>query len=914
MEQDKCDLELDTCFEDLDLSLNDSKKALGALFRLFPVILNVETKREWLTTNLVKPFVVRSKGFCERGEISFDAQGAGGFSAAGFPTTSGKKFRLKQISFNHQGGWRVYWVPAFAKRTHKARAQPLICNMQQKTLVLTDPLYEAIVSSFLSNLFDLGVLPCFSKVFGTEFCESSPEKYTATVLMESSGESFRKLLRTKGGIPGFSVGDYLGFFALLFRDLETAKSLLGFYHADLHPDNVLVKSVGSPSANEEGSEMYDGKLWSEAEFIVEELPNGEFFVVQNSGKIPKVIDYGLTVVRFSKSSGKFYPELKKREFAVSNEQKIYEMANRCKEALLDEQGLKNFEAIFFLLNILFDCEKISLGLYPGVFLNTELYNAAKATLLAFGIDDNAIKRAFSKKAEAIKRSRTPEEAQRIWFNERDVGNSSLRSSTEAVASLVPSLSLKGKKFHVFTKRLERPTEAQLSAILEDQRTIIVPHIPNSRVQSSNTETKFRTEILKYSKECVEGKNTELFGEGYIVDKNRRKECSVKLVDSLNNDQEFLLPKTTSLSPSISSVVPFVRKEFEIYASPVCSIFSRPLFPNIQTEISDIFVYRPYQRLLNFKSPSQKLWGKQMRTVRCSFVGLSRNARCSLSTGKRLQQRIAKKALEAKAALCVNGGYFIVQQNIGNSLTPGLKGKEFSPIGYYFDGTSKSGTALPVPPPYRDWFVSVTVKDGRLGLERLPEFEKKHKLANVPFRILTEGGETLEFSQTVISESRPDLYDQCFCSGPILIWGGKRVFDENAMLNSNFSLPDGRGYKVFDAAKNTKMWFSEQGETQFPYGQRHSANFQIHNIMVVLKDGSIGFFFFEGRGYDALGTDRVQVAKAIELFFGGNALHAVSLDGGFSANAVVTNEGDAPRWLLPDPEKRKLGVSMLFEIP
>ncbi|BAU80172.1 divergent serine/threonine protein kinase [Tokyovirus A1] len=912
MEQDKCDLELDTCFEDLDLSLNDSKKALGALFRLFPVILNVETKRDWLFANLVQPFVVRSRGFCKKDEVSFETQGAGGFSIAGFPTTSGKKFRLKQISFNHEGGWRVYWVPAFAKRTHKARAQPLICNMQQKTLVLTDPLYEAIVSSFLSNLFDLGVLPCFSKVFGTEFCESEQRKYTATVLMESSGESFRKLVRTKGGISGFSVGDYLAFFALLFRDLETAKSLIGFYHADLHPDNVLVKSVGSPTTDEKGAELYDGKPWAEAEFIVEELPTGNFFVIQNNSKIPKVIDYGLTVVRFSKSSGALYPELKRRDFAVSNEAKIYEMANRCKESLLDEQGLKNFEAIFFLLNILFDCEKISLGMYPGVVLDGGLYDATKATLLAFGINENSIKRAFAKKAEAVRRASTPEEAQRIWFNERDVGNSSLKTSTEAVSSLVPSVNFRGRTFHVFTKKLERPSEAQLSAILDSPSTIVVPHVPNARVQSSNTETKFRSEILRYSKECVEGKSTELFGEGYIVDKNRKKECAIKLVESLNNDQEFLLPKITSLSPSLAQVVPFARKEFETYGSEVCSIFSRPLFPNIQTEISDIFVYKQYQRLLNFKSPSEKLWGRPMRTVRCSFVGLSRRARCSLSTGKRLQQRITKNVLDGSAALCVNGGYFVVQQNIANSLTPGLKGKEYSPIGYYFDGTSKSGTTLPVPPPYRDWFVAVTVKGGKLGMERLPEFEKKHKLRSVPFRVLTEGRETLEFSQTVIAESRNDIYDQCFCSGPILIWGGKRVFDENTMLNSEFSLQDGRKYKVFDAAKNTKMWFSEQGETQFPYGQRHSANFQIHNIMVLLKDGSFGFFFFEGRGYDALGTDRVQVAKAIELFFGGNVLHAVSLDGGFSANAVVTKEGDAPRWLLPDPEKRKLGVSMLFE--
>nr|WQM87197.1 divergent serine/threonine protein kinase [Marseillevirus cajuinensis] len=911
MEQDKCDLELDSCFEDLDLSLNDSKKALGSLFRLFPVILNVETKSDWLTTNLAKPFVVRSKDFCDKGQVTFETEGAGGFSAAGVPTTSGKKFRLKQISFNHQGGWRVYWAPAFAKRTHKARAQPLISNMQGKTLVLTDPLYEAVVSSFISNLFDLGVLPCFSKVFGSEFCESSPQKYTSTVLMESSGQSLRKLIRTKGGIPGFSAGDYLGFFALLFRDLETAKSLIGIFHADLHPDNALVKDVGSPSS-EGGSELYDGKPWVEAKYIVEELPNGEFFVVQNSGKIPKVIDYGLTVVRFSKSSGAFYPELKRRNFAVSNEQKIYEMANKCKESLLNEQGLKNFEAIFFLLNILFDCEKISLGVYPGVSLDTELYKATKATLFAIGIDDRTIKRVFARKAEALRRASSIEEAQRIWFNERDIGDSSLKTSTEAVASLVPSLVLNGKKFHIFTRDLSRPTEEQLSLIVHDPTTIVVPHVPSARVQSSNTETKFRSEILRYSKECVEGKNTELFGEGYIIDKNRKAECSVKLVESLNNDQEFLLPKSTSLSPSISPVVPFVRKEFEVYSSPVCSIFSMPLFPNIQTEISDVFVYRPYQRLLNFQSPSEKLWGKQMRTVRCSFVGVSSSAKCSLATGKRLQQRITKKALEGKSALCVNGGYFVVQQNIANSLTPGLKGKEFAPIGYYFDGTKKSGTALPVPPPYRDWFAAVTVKSGKLSMERLPEFEAKHQTSQVPFRVAMEQGETLEFSQSVISKARTDLYDQCFCSGPILIWGGKRVFDEKVMIDSKFSLQDGRGYKVFDAAKNTKMWFSEQGETQFPYGQRHSANFQIHNILVLFKDGSFGFCFFEGRGYDALGTDRVQVAKAIELFFGGNVLHAVSLDGGFSANAVVTSNGDAPRWLLPDPEKRKLGVSMLFE--
>ncbi|AHA46050.1 putative serine/threonine protein kinase [Insectomime virus] len=910
MERDGCDLEEDSCLEDLDLSLNDSKKALGSLFRLFPVILNVDVKQSWLTTNLAQPFVVRSKDFCSWDSLEFETKNAGGFSAAGVPSTQGKKFRLKQISFGHQGNWRVYWAPAFAKRTHKARAEPLIANMQGKTLVLSDPLYEAVVSSLLSNLYDLGILPCFSKVFGSEFCgvEGQEGKYTANVLMESSGKSFRNYILTSGGVPGATLGDYLIWYSLLFRDVQAAKWLIGFYHADMHLDNVLLKKVGALSLDSKDSEMYDAKLWKEAKYSVLETPDGgPVFVVENNGMIPKVIDYGLTAVRFKSSH--MYPELSQKDFAISNELRIYKMANECAESLVNESGLKNFEVLFFLLNILFDLEKIGLGLYPGVSQNVELYNVTKRLVYAFGVDENAIRKLFAPQVLRMQKAVSKEQARLVWFNRRNVGFGSVEP-VKALSSLFVPQELGGRKYIVVKRDLSQTSREELANILADETTIFVPLVPSARVLSSNPEQRFRSEISKYAKECVVGKKLSFFGQGYAADKNNLESCSLKLVDSLSYDQEFLLPKSTMLAPSISRVAPFARKEFFVYRSPICSIFSRPLFPNIQTELSDIFTYEPYQRLLNFYPPPKKLIGRPMRTVRCAFVKVRPDAKCSLTTGKSLQKRIARSSLKGKSALCVNGGYFVVGQNIGNSLTPGLHGKEFSPIGYYYDGTKNSGTVLPVPPPYREWFAAVTIKDGQLSVSHLPEFERKHALGNVPFRVMTMDGQVLEGTQTVVAKTGD--YDACFCSGPILIWNNKNVFTKEALLNSKMNLPDGRGYKVFDGAKSNSMFLSVPGESQFPYGQRHSGNFQIHNILVVLDDGTIGFFFVEGRGYDALGADRVQVAKMLEYAFEGRIKYAVSLDGGFSANAVVTKDGDAPRWLLPDPEKRKLGTSLLFE--
>ncbi len=77
----------------------------------------------------------------------------------------------------------------------------------------------------------------------------------------------------------------------------------------------------------------------------------------------------------------------------------------------------------------------------------------------------------------------------------------------------------------------------------------------------------------------------------------------------------------------------------------------------------------------------------------------------------------------------------------------------------------------------------------------------------------------------------------------------------------------------------------------------------------MEDGSVVFFLVEGRGFDAAGIDRSQLAEIIALF---GVKDAVSLDGGFSAQGVL-KDGSLGYFLVNDPEKRRVGVAMGFVV-
>ena len=133
------------------------------------------------------------------------------------------------------------------------------------------------------------------------------------------------------------------------------------------------------------------------------------------------------------------------------------------------------------------------------------------------------------------------------------------------------------------------------------------------------------------------------------------------------------------------------------------------------------------------------------------------------------------------------------------------------------------------------------------------------------------------------------------------------------MEEQFITDDGEKYKVVSFAEdNNKFMSKNDKDSRFVYGQRHS-NFLINqNIMILMQDGSIAFMIIEGRGFDSMGVQRSYVMNKLKNIKGIRS--AVSLDGGFSAQAVIydkSNEQQPLRFLVSDPERRELGLSLQF---
>ena len=360
--------------------------------------------------------------------------------------------------------------------------------------------------------------------------------------------------------------------------------------------------------------------------------------------------------------------------------------------------------------------------------------------------------------------------------------------------------------------------------------------------------------------------------------------------------------------------------------------------------SGALVYRKYQNWFDGKNIKESKRGKYLESVNLNIVKVNTNNNFNLEV---LLNRntdlwtVANNLLYYyKDGISVNCGYFVVQGNI-SPLVDGIINQEDvvrkSPLGYYFNkkDLDNSGTRLPVPKPYREYFAVISYsKDTGFKMTKYTDFINRHLTIEESILYKLDNNTYYTTTQSVIkmgnntkiggiprhSNGFPmDEYDLAFCSGPILIWEGQIVFNLDIMLNKEFAIiesdisnsiqekpPNMTKYKLVNRAYNNFMFKASEYEGNQIYGMRHSARYMVHNVMAVDTNGQIIFFYIEGRGYDAPGLDRVQLSQLISKF---NIINAVSLDGGFSANAVFKTDGSQLRYLMNDPEKRELGVTM-----
>jgi len=352
------------------------------------------------------------------------------------------------------------------------------------------------------------------------------------------------------------------------------------------------------------------------------------------------------------------------------------------------------------------------------------------------------------------------------------------------------------------------------------------------------------------------------------------------------------------------------------------------------------VYKSYQNWLDYNDIPTEKDGSYLETVNLNVITITPKTEhvIKLNHGKDLWTA-NNKLTDYPTAITVNGGYFIVGAN-KNMLTTNMVTEEDMgrPIGFYYDKTRKdNGTYLPIPKPYRPYFGVISCKDNKISIEYHEQFTKKHETISSVIQYMLDDGEIYSTTHPVIKMTNgsargiaPVLkdgstadYDWAFCSGPMLVANGKVVFNFDTMFTKQFTIndsdqpsvigakkpPNNTTYKLLPGALNNFMFKSASKlDTASAYGSRHSNRMMIHNVMGITKSGVVMFFMIEGRGYDAPGLDRVQVANLVKKF---NIETAISLDGGFSANAVYKTDGEQQKWLQNDPEKRDLGISISF---
>ena len=382
-----------------------------------------------------------------------------------------------------------------------------------------------------------------------------------------------------------------------------------------------------------------------------------------------------------------------------------------------------------------------------------------------------------------------------------------------------------------------------------------------------------------------------------------------------------------------------------------------------------FVYRSYQQWFNFKNITDKE-GKYMQTVHINisilnptnihfFIASKYNHNGDIGGLWEISQD--KYFNQFNTYFITNGGYFTINSNIQNQITANnlVNGAAlnpmniFNPIGFYYnkDDIKNSGTTIPVTKPYKNYFAFITKRNNVLAIENYNDFYSQFKHIQIPLLYELDDGTFYATTQDIIevrnganntyggnpilrNNSILDPTDKnlefAFCSGPLLVRDGVVVFDFNTMINKQFAIVDDdipnsvqpRGvapnkptnltsYKIIygNYAHNNYMFKSgEDTDTNQMYGMRHSNRLMVHNVLGVKNNGEIIFIMTEGRGYSAPGLDRVQLANLVQKF---DIKDAVSLDGGFSANAIYKIGENPKKYLMEDPEHRPLGISMIF---
>lgn len=902
--------------------------------------------------------------------------------------SSGQPMKGMILSLKQCGGFEPFYIDLIAKINKHSMGAEFKRSVIGDWATVSDPIAEAIFGQMLGHLYDMGICPFYNKFIGLYGCPGEEGKYNFSIISEKNDINMFKLYQKENGSLHHETiinsPDVL--INILFQFIYATyigKYYYGMTHHDTHMGNIMFKYINNETISLTGmtpSEyIYQGVNISDKKYFLMRVPEKDigieddtrdkYVVIKNTGLLLKIIDYGIMTASMDKSRVEKY-----RSYGINLGVDDDIVKNARPEQL--EESLKNLgddETKYITKDLDFLMSNIYMYMNYGLDINAytplseytqDKANEAHARFsllidsldnfarLYYGLNvsmkdlllatnnmqpgvsrDGKLKPSYTKRNDAGLRNN--------YFESIKSNNNNVNDFTkpeDLMHGLVNVCKQIGHTKVVWNNRCRFDPEEIVIYYLEDEIGLVESLDDNNsmvfspeiqkRIEKQNNLEKFlnSNEQVKSicssegngSKACV---NNIAIRDKYDPNNLVEKRLLSRLYDNALYDKDNRRLNKIDLDMLGTNFLIENNNLFKIYALQI-----NPGALKMDKNEKGAMVYRYYQSWLDFKGVKDEWKDEYIQNVNINIVKIRKNTMSHLNYGKSIWAGKNELVKNGKNGFVVNGGYFIVPQNI-NMLTDHIIDNTSLqyPIGFSYDKNhlGKSGTYLPIPNAYRKHFGVVYSMGGDVQVMDYDRFLSYHQKSYMTTKELTVDGTARNITQEVIlmsgggaktgvpiiSDGTNASYDYAFCVGPALIRGGEVVFDNDVMLQDTFENEDGVKYVVMPTAQSNNMFRSNDGEANMAYGMRHSNRFMVHNIIARDNNGDILFFLIEGRGYDAPGLDRVQAAYLVNKF---NVMEAYSMDGGFSANVVYRDSNDNGfKYLLRDPEKRRLGVSVVF---
>ena len=760
-----------------------------------------------------------------------------------------------------------------------------------------DPVSEFIFGSMTGYLYDMGVCPFFIKYLGVAICNEPGGRPRANVINEASSIELRQLLtRHVAGSP-FDYLSVLNndpsiLMNILFQviwALYIGKQHLGLCHLDLHHRNVMVtvtnRSLGFP--NKPIEYMYNGEHLNKKQFIMfktDTISGGRrlCIAIKNRGLLAKIIDYGVAISHMhdvnhpssnnnkllvqAKSSNGYMFATQTPYFNVTEniqDTTMHDDASRSRRNTLDIQYL--LSNIYLHMTKLLD-QRSGNPPSPGndettEFLGDPSYNNLVDTLNQFysqfyspapGEATGSIRDFINSKGPTydIQLDGHPATIRWISANRRTgVVVPGFEDSRNLIIGLARyCMNLHATPFIQKRFKFENVEEDVSICFLEPDIMGMDLNHENCLVLSSDFQNRNLRRINNYLEaEQQYRDHCQNVGAPDTVS----PDCNARLQNKRKWDPERVHKK--SFVSRFSQSPAYDRNEGDIDTTLVdildantlsvssadqsVQIYNLQINPKalkMNPNSEGSFFYRSYQQWFDAKSIDPKKDGTPFEIVNVNVISLGGGGQANLNINSDLWTASQNPDFaNSNSAAIVNGGYFVVPQNI-NSLTNITLGPlgvldpagnllmdRLKPIGFFYKegnlgighaGTGldpTNGTHLPIPKAYSPYFAVIYSEiGGNITIRRHSDFIAAHNTIDVTCGYILDDGTYYITTQPVIRmlngnrlsiTTAPDLipgnpegvlpYNWAFCTGPIYLFGGDFEFDLETLTGKEFIIDD-----------------------------------------------------------------------------------------------------------------------------